>query len=358
MKIAMLSGAYVNAGDFLIEDRARLLLERLLGADVSIYKRNRLLDTEIEEINAHDALVFAGGPIYQKGIYPTAIPFVTELNRIHIPTWILGGGWKERFEKQKRANAQQKYFYPATESFFKFVCEHGNGVPLGCRDWYTVERLKKAGFSGLTMTGCPAWYDLEQIEGLAAADYEKKWKGMEKICVSDAAFPENEMKMRQLVVFLREHFGETPILFLFHRGIERKKAFLSFLDHYHVNYKDISGSPDGFELYNDCGMHIGFRVHAHIYNLSRGNISILLNEDLRGAGVNDALGIRNIDLAFNIMRRNTEDRHLTEQLDFYFEYLKQTDFWQYRNAGRNIQFYYERMKNHIESFRNAINRGS
>ena len=41
-------------------------------------------------------------------------------------------------------------------------------------------------------------------------------------------------------------------------------------------------------------MHVGYRVHAHIYNLSRRGTSILIEEDARGAGVNDALNLRHI----------------------------------------------------------------
>lgn len=41
MKIALMSGAYVNAGDFLIEQRSKKLLEtNILDAEVDVLKRN------------------------------------------------------------------------------------------------------------------------------------------------------------------------------------------------------------------------------------------------------------------------------------------------------------------------------
>lgn len=59
---------------------------------------------------------------------------------------------------------------------------------------------------------------------------------------------------------------------------------------------DISGSADGFLIYDNCDLHVGFRVHAHIYNLSKRNKTLLLNEDFRGFAVNETLGFYQIDI--------------------------------------------------------------
>lgn len=101
--------------------------------------------------------------------------------------------------------------------------------------------------------------------------------------------------------------------------------------------EDISGSKEGFKQYDECDLHIGFRVHAHIYNISMGNPSILINEDARGAGVNDALGIRNIDIG----------KYLKKQLYDYFDFLNDTNMWQYILACENLKFYYAAMKKFI-----------
>lgn len=45
-------------------------------------------------------------------------------------------------------------------------------------------------------------------------------------------------------------------------GIDR------FFEKIGVKMIDISKSVDGLRIYDDCDLHIGFRVHAHIYNLS------------------------------------------------------------------------------------------
>ena len=54
--------------------------------------------------------------------------------------------------------------------------------------------------------------------------------------------------------------------------------------------RDISGSASGFAVYDDVSLHVGYRVHAHLYCLSRSTPSYLVAEDSRGIGVLQTLG--------------------------------------------------------------------
>lgn len=347
MKIALMSGAYVNAGDFLIEQRSRRILEKNIAhAEVQIYKRNIPYDNQIEELNKSDVIVFGGGPGFQNEIYPTKMPFVSDLHKLKTPIAIMGWGWKGKsiFEKDiYKMSLNEKM-----KDFLKYAEEVG--IPLGCRDWYTVRFLKNQGFEKTVMTGCPAWYDLEHIENLHS-NKENMKKSNLNICISDAAFRFNKMHMKPVVTFIRKKFPDARIQLIFHRGITKEDKYLieqNFLKEYNLEYQDISGSVDGFKVYESCDLHIGFRVHAHIYNLSRGNISILLNEDARGNGVNDALGLTNIDLNMtrNCMHQNMGQ--LIRSIDDYLQYIAETDYLQYDNACNRLQFYYGNMKNYIK----------
>ncbi len=63
MKIAVLHGAIINAGDFLIKNRAISLLKYFYpDSEIVEYYRNQSLEEKLPEINACDILVFAGGP--------------------------------------------------------------------------------------------------------------------------------------------------------------------------------------------------------------------------------------------------------------------------------------------------------
>ncbi|MCI6783020.1 MAG: hypothetical protein MR594_05225 [Lachnospiraceae bacterium] len=62
MKIALLHGAIINAGDFLIKNRAIALLKYFYpDSEIVEYYRNQSLEEKLPEINACDILVFAGG---------------------------------------------------------------------------------------------------------------------------------------------------------------------------------------------------------------------------------------------------------------------------------------------------------
>ncbi len=343
MKIALMSGAFVNAGDFLIEERCKSLLEANESvARVDIFKRNVSYDDKVDLLNAYDMIVFGGGPGFQKNIYPNKMPFVSDMDKITVPMAIMGWGWKGRGCSNAdvyRRNA----FLP---SMFRFVERiSGQSAHIGCRDWYTVNMLKESGISNTVMTGCPAWYRLDMIETLHLNENNFLTTPKPVIMISDPAFPRNMNYMRLLLKTIHTAYPQAQIKILLHRGITKHNKWLTEKQNqvslqYEID--TISGSAAGFRLYDACNLHIGFRVHAHIYNVSMGNPSILLNEDARGSGVNDALGIRNVSV----------DKYLDKQLYSYFSYLEETDLMQYTRACENIKFYYGVMQRFISELVN------
>lgn len=77
MKVALMSGAYINAGDFLIENRSKALIEKFVkNAEVDILKRNIAYDDKMDMLNNYELIVFGGGPGFQRKMYPDAMPFV------------------------------------------------------------------------------------------------------------------------------------------------------------------------------------------------------------------------------------------------------------------------------------------
>lgn len=75
-----MSGAVINAGDFLIEKRTHDLIKHFIPeAEVTIL--NRVTDDYSERVdflNDFDAIIFGGGPVYQPGLYPRNLPFVNQ----------------------------------------------------------------------------------------------------------------------------------------------------------------------------------------------------------------------------------------------------------------------------------------
>jgi len=357
--VLYMSGATVNAGDFLIEKRAKALINRF-APNVALTSLNRVkidYSDRIDYLNSFDAILFAGGPIYQPSIYPNAIPFVSNLNDITKPVFFIGGGAK--------SDIYRSVMSENTKAFFRL----GNkkGVPLGCRDVLTYRFLKHQGFENILVTGCPAWYSLQDIDNTKFSVHHNG--DIKKICVSEPGREDNVMFLKPLLKHLREIYPNAEIHLVNHRetkvGVSALKNGLNSVG---VEITDISGSSEGFSIYDDCDLHVGFRVHAHIYNLSKRNLSILFNEDIRGCGVNHALGLENINLTiesysklklfgnFYLMRMNRINKTdvICRMFDDYIEFEEKRHYVGYLNAFKNMKDYYCVMGQHIKDIEQAI----
>lgn len=341
MKIAIMSGAYVNSGDFLIEQRSKELIESITGSDVDILKRNVSYDDKHDLLNDYEMIVFAGGPIFQPNVYPKRIPFVSDFQKVKVPVRILGGGWKGY-------NVTAKVLYKEyvfTEDMISFISAIAKQYPLGCRDWYTMRILQNSKVDNLIMTGCPAWYDINTVNKL---DLKKKYKDITikdkvTIGISDPALACNKVYFYGLIESMLRRYPCADIKLFFHRGISKGDLLkVNGLCRIYpqITYVDMSGSSECFEQYNQCFLHIGFRVHAHIYNLSQGNVSVLINEDARGIGVNHALGIESINCLLKnsrFLKPKMNSNILTIIVEDYIKYIEQSDYVQYRRACRQIK---------------------
>ena len=378
MKFVILSGAYKNAGDFLIVDRSIQLLRHVYpDCSVQIYERRFSLEENLDEINQSDALILAGGPVYSPSIYPNEIPLTADLSRIQIPIYTLGLGWFGG-DSTDQLLYRQYIFTPRTRELLSRLEQDG---PLTCRDWYSVRALKNNGFTRTVMTGCPAWYDLDHVRQISLRDgFRFPYR---KICISDPTNPGNIPQSMELVRFIRKKYPEAKLVYVFHRGIRadamtsekvgaQYEALAHWLEQMGVDTQDISYSQDGFAVYNDCDLHVGMRVHAHIYNLSIRNVSVLIEEDGRGAGVNEALGLFGIKAYQNgavpfSARRSIPARlmrfffrklcgprkgnpYLLHRLDDYLFMLESSGYQMITAAFSVQQIYFENMLSHISQF--------
>lgn len=372
LKLAMMSGALKNAGDFLIVKRSQELMKRVYpNAECFFYNRCESIEPYLDEINTMDAMVFCGGPAYIPQLYPQAFPLVPDLNRIQVPMFALGLGWFGSSSAYKAL-----YHYRFSDTTIELLNRMENDTKtLGCRDWYSVNVLRNNGIFSGKMTGCPAWYNLQFVEQQELSNTDPHH--INKVCISDPANPQYLNQMTDIAAYIRQLFPKAEIRAVFHRGMKpdaytdsQTSALIqqaaAACHEIGVTCTDISYSQDGFSVYDDCDLQIGFRVHAHIYNLSRRGISILIEEDGRGAGVNHALGldsIRAYDYAVCSWTEGervistvgkTENRYLLQLLDDSVNNLYQTDFLQIKNAFRLMKGYYQLMEQHVESLARFI----
>lgn len=289
----LLYGAKKNVGDFLILDRAvKLFKHHKPNEELHLVKRWLLVDEHLEVINQSKAIILCGGPAYQRGFYPEIYPLTERLMDIKVPIIPFGLGWFSEFPEQEPDE------FTFSNSSYLMIDRIHRSVPLtSTRDYYTERILKRHGWHNTIMTGCPAWYELEYIE----KDFTPIQK-VKKVVVTTAqnnTFHEQNM---QLIGETAKLFPEAEKYCVFHRGIlsdeetskqeERDLLKLKAVAEQHgYHIVDASYNVANIEFYKECDLHVGYRVHAHIYFLSIRKPSFLLHEDGRGRGFSDALNL-------------------------------------------------------------------
>lgn len=290
--IVTICGAYQNAGDHLIGDRARALLRTFVDSDIVTVDRRAITEAHYELFNKARAVILCGGPAYQREIYPKVYPI--ERERVGAPIVPLGLGWKSATSKAPETFK----FTPQALDFIRSI--HDRAELSSARDPLTVEVLEKNGIDNALMTGCPVWYDLNYL------DVPYRFNGEPKTIVYSMPAV-MQPGTWEFLLWLTKRFPKARRIVSFHHGVipatdkkGRQKAaqFLRFsaaamLLGWRISSL-ASSLPKLEALYGAADLHVGYRVHAHLFCLSRRISSILINEDSRGVGQAKALGARNL----------------------------------------------------------------
>lgn len=398
-QVVLLHGAIKNAGDFLIAHRAKQLLQKYItNANITCIYDSDLKDNTFAPFLQADLIVLGGGPLFTQHIYSprqtprqdilqtkldgqhSSVPLLEKkngggiadikvlptLSKIKAKIMNIGGG----FWGKTQPSYIHNYQIDDTSATLLQRIIKDSGV-LATRGWYTVDMLKAKGLPAI-MTGCPAWYDMAYIEKnkLNALD------NIKRVCISDCSDLSNLPVAIDLIKWTRQQFKNAQIYYVFHRGAFeetdfnrgkiRKLALQNVFKECDIKYINIAGDYKGFDIYDTCQLHIGFRVHAHIYNLSHRNATILLEEDGRGAEVNCTLGIKGVCLydtreqfaAHNAFTKRLKNKLLRTFWPYKNQYaiqevqeclnrLYDTKGLDYNCAFEKMQFYYKVMVQHI-----------
>lgn len=310
-----LTGAKKNVGDFLITKRAIALLKHVSPEhDFLIYPHWKELE-DLDLVNKSEGIIILGGPGFQMRMYPGVYKLTKNLDDIKVPVYTLGTGWKGI--PGDRTTERLYHFSKTSKTLLDRINSTYAGI--SCRDYQTERVLKNNGYKNVTMTGCPVWYDLNSI-----GKEFKVPKEIKKIVYTPA---QNELLSEQSIEVLRfliSKYRNAEIIASFHRGLgeldqyttesdaENTKKIADAALKLGVKVIDVSGDSDKLKFYDEYDLHVGYRVHAHIYFLSKRLPSILLHEDGRGNGVSEALKspginaykISSLSLLFNLFKQN------------------------------------------------------
>jgi hypothetical protein len=281
--ILVLHGAKVNAGDFLIRDRGLAIIGRLRPAqELVLHPRWEPVPTEL--FDRADALVLCGGPGLAPRFYPRVFPLVDDLASHPTPVLPLALGWGGT-----GSGRPDRFFSRRSVEALRAI--HSRIGWSGVRDDLSLELLRSAKVGQVRRTGCVAWYDLQSLGSPFSPPAE-----VHRLAFTPPA-KRRQGGLRETIAVmrhLRARYRGAERYCVFHRGMRaefatevptaerRATAIVARL----LGFKVIDASRDvsALELYRDCDLHVGYRVHAHLCTLSYRRPSLLVIEDGRGEG--------------------------------------------------------------------------
>lgn len=285
--IVTITGAFRNSGDHLIGSRARALLAAHTDHEVIDVNRLKITAETYRIFNSAEAVLLTGGPAYQAGIYPGV--YDLDLSRIEVPVVAYGLGWKGKLGQKPDSFS----FKPEAEEFVTAI--HSGSLSSSARDFLTVEMLNANGVQNVLMTGCPAWYNEAKLQ----QDFE--FKPVASLVFSMPAVIQDSVL--PTLKYLSKKFPKAKKFLSFNAGPvstrstnaekitswNKKVSFRAKL----MGFEAVSFESDFdkfVEIQKSVDLHVGFRVHSHIFSLSERIASVLIAEDSRGVGQLQAMG--------------------------------------------------------------------
>jgi hypothetical protein len=285
---ALMTRAIRNVGDDLIHARARKLIEHVADTPPLVVAKAwqplgaSLTAAQIAELRA---IIVPGGPGARRGI-DKVYPFFEEAAARGIPVHFIGVG--SRFFPGTSAAGARAMDDASAQRLRGFA----TSVPIGVRDYVTLDLLRARGVPA-QLNGCPAWYSLEHLGR----------RPTPPTSIASVAFttPGDLRFVPQALAMMRRTRELLPlarVLVGFHHGIAVPEATMAEANVRFVEQAralgfecvDLSEHHEKLTIYAGCDVHLGYRVHAHIYFLSLRKPSFLFAEDSRGTGVLHALG--------------------------------------------------------------------
>lgn len=286
-RLITVTGAFRNSGDYLIGHRARALLGAHTDHEIIDINRKSITDETYKTLNQAKAVLLTGGPAYQAAIYPGV--YDLDLSKIEVPVIPFGLGWKGKLGQ----TPNEFTFLPEAQKFVKQI--HSGAMHSSARDHLTVQMLSNLGMKNVMMTGCPAWYNEDKL----AMDFV--FKPIQTLVFSMPAVTQETVL--PLLKYLAKKFPKAKKYLAFNAGLEstrskdadlitkwnKKVALLAKL----MGFQSVSYQSDFarfVEIQQSVDLHVGFRVHSHIFSLSERIASVLIAEDSRGVGQLQAMG--------------------------------------------------------------------
>ena len=288
------TGTIVNIGDYIYYSNSIKMVKKF-KPNIKIVEVNTRKPLR-EQININTlknvkAIIIPGGPALRRDLFPQIYPIPSIVFKNNIPIIFIGIGSKVYPGTIKKISKLK--LSKSTIKFLKYSIDHG--YPIGVRDILSKNLLLENGVKDVVVNGCPAWYDLDYI-----GKKLEKPQEIRKIAFSTPANPTCFNQAKKIIKRLRSEFSNASITVLFHKGlyieggrkrlIKLNKDLATFSLREGCEILDLSKNLNNLKVYDNSDLHLGYRVHGHLYVLSHRKPSFLIAEDSRGTGALMTLG--------------------------------------------------------------------
>lgn len=268
-RIAVLHGAMKNSGDFLIYRSGKVLLETYLEDFDFCYlpRYKKIIDKNF------DGIIILGGPIITRTLHPHSKNIKEFLDNKNLPVFCLGVG----ISGKKFPTYNSFFINSASIEFWRDI--YKTSKLFSVRDIETYRVLKNYGID-VELTGCPALciYRKSKTQN----------RHINKILISVPNIRFFSIKDFLLTIYLlaiiRKKLNNKKLGIVFQHGSRTFPLYLIRQIARLMNIKvyDTAGkSIDEIDEIKDYDLHLGTRLHLHIYFLSMEKPTILLNVDMR-----------------------------------------------------------------------------
>lgn len=347
MHILLLSRPVINAGDYLFTAKSFEAFEQLCPQ--AAVETGHVSDKfKLSYLNEFDAIVAAGGPLYDnRFLTEEAFPLIQYVGSMIPQLHFLSNGWYGSDAETSSLNDYR--FENNVLTALKLTQERGG--TFSCRDFISEYILRNNGINNVTMTGCTAWYDYNCLDVLEAMYHGK----INRVIISDQGITKNSdrwgwkyAQMAGVVKLLKRMFSEAELIFTFNGGIHTKYSetynlrICDLLSANDISFYDISGSREGFSLCDQADLHVGFRMHSHIYCMSKRIPSVLISEDARGVGLNTTTGLNDIRDFVVKKGKIVPNDNMTKELKYYLEDLIASEYQLLTSAYTRMSTVYQK----------------
>ena len=279
-----------NVGDQLVLETAKDLITRETGIDsFLVYHRETDITSVLDKINDTKAVIMPAFEI-RGGIKPYYM-FCDDITDIEVPIIPMGAGWCSY-----PGDHLDVYNHQYSEKAKYYLDHISNQVKVfTTRDLYTSEALRKNGISNTELVGDCAWYDPDKLN-----EDMTRPETIEKLVFTTPHRSLYRNQAKHVLAMLREEFPNADLFCSLHNTpSDQDRALIQRADR--LDYEIVRASLDteNIDFYEECDLHVGYRLHGHIGFLRKRLPSVLINEDGRGAGLTHTFGMG----GFNGFRR-------------------------------------------------------